>query len=165
MCKHGLQTDVLQFDRAVQSGASRSSGLQENDSGGVDFIIRSVGFAVTARPGAAQERATLSDDSGEDDTPCGIGQDDIPLPEPTASESEAFRKFFVNASQLSQVRFNVVTKVTPSAQYMPRNKMVHFKKTARQSKAYVLRPAQLDASVYSRAIESEVTLVYSELGK
>lgn len=156
---------VLQLDRAIQSGASRSSGLQENESGGVDFIIRSVGFASSTCTGAAQADPTLSDESEAEaeSAQCDMGPDNIPLPEPSVAEVEAFHKFFVNGNKLSQVRFNVVTKVTPPAQYVPKNRMVHFKKNSRQSKALVLRPAQLDPSVYARAIESEVALVDFEL--
>jgi len=139
--------------------------LQENESGGVDFIIRSVGFASSTCTGAAQADPTLSDvsEAEAESAQCDMGPDNIPLTEPSVAEVEAFHKFFVNGNKLSQVRFNVVTKVTPPAQYVPKNRMVHFKKNSRQSKALVLRPAQLDPSVYARAIESEVALVDFEL--
>ena len=152
---------MLQLGRACQSGASRSSGLQENDSGGVDFIIRSVGFAESAA--VAQEPDILSDESEAEDNGCAIGHDDNPPPVPSVSESEAFHMFFANASELGKVRFNTVSKVTPPAQYLQRSRMVHFKKSARQSKAFVLRAAQLDPTVYVRAIESEVALVHCDV--
>ena len=107
---------MLQLGRACQSGASRSSGLQENDTGGVDFIIRSVGFAESAA--VAQEHDLLSEESEAEDNVCAQDHDVDPPPVPSVSESEAFHKFFADASELSKVRFNTVSKVTPPAQYV-----------------------------------------------
>ena len=139
-----LHQPVAHISRAIQSGASRSAGLQENELGGIDFVIRPLRCDGTndAEPEAKSESET---------------NHDIPRSR-IETERSAFQLFFGDGVSLHDVRFNSGPKVTKSARHCPRHHMVHKNRTPRQPIPQLFRAGQLDPSVCVRAFDSELAL-------
>jgi hypothetical protein len=135
---------VAHIARAIQSGASRAFGLQDNEVGGIDFVIRNTcsgNIQVRHMPTCESESQSDMLQSCKD------------------KERGEFKSFFGDAVSLDDVRFNIVPKVTKPARHCPRQEMVHIWRTARQTTPQLVRAGQIDPSVWVRAVDSEPSLI------
>lgn len=127
---------------------ARSCGLQENDLGGIDFVIK--------------PRCNVSCsghiDAGDESTSEAEAGSDI-LPARTDKERGEFHSLFGDDTSIDGVRFSQATKVTQPARHCPRNLMVHTTKTVRQTTPQLFRAGQIDPSVWARAFDSEPALI------
>jgi len=140
--------------------------MQDNDVGGIDFVVRTVGYAPGQKP-RSRTQVRMGEDPEEEHV-------DTDQEEPFPSESQAmdtdnaesnakmFAALFGKDCLPEQVKFQHAPKVTMSAEHLPKSMKLHVSQTSR-SKPVVYRAAQVDPSVYYQAFNSAAALALASV--
>jgi len=127
--------------------------------GGIDFIVRTTGYAPGQKPRTKpsacgdEDQDEEHDESDQDDS---IPRDTTAMDTGDAEEdSKMFAALFGKDRRPDQVKFQHAPKVTMSADHLSKSMKLHVSQSSR-AKPVVYRATQIDPSVYFQAFNSAV---------
>ena len=122
--------------------------MQDNDLGGIDFVIKP----------RCNASGSGHIDAGDESTSEAEAESEM-IPTRLDKERGEFHRLFGDDVSIDGVRFNHVMKVTQPARHCPRNLMVHVTKTVRQRTPQLFRAGQIVPSAWARAFDSDPALI------